>query len=115
MFGIFGLIFGVFAFLGVLFGGGGAIGIIFAILFPILYGIFGFVIGTISALLYSWAANRVGGLEIELSKGLLGFLSDIGRTKRSSIYASTAETDRNLLTQQVGQVRTSSQWLLAQL
>lgn len=48
--GIFGALFGI-----------GAI-----ILFPILYGVMGFVGGLISALLYNLIAKWIGGVEIEL-------------------------------------------------
>jgi hypothetical protein len=78
--GLMGLIFGAFmslfsvigagfagasgagddAFLGMLFGVGAII------ILPIFYGVLGFVMGLISALLYNLIAGMVGGLEIDL-------------------------------------------------
>src|SRR5262245_33790015 len=77
---IFGLIFGLFslvgmglasriaadsaeappAFLGALFGVGAIV------LFPLLYGVMGFIMGAISAALYNLFAGWVGGLEVDL-------------------------------------------------
>jgi hypothetical protein len=37
------------------------------VFFPILYGVFGFVCGAISAVLYNVFSGLVGGLELELS------------------------------------------------
>jgi hypothetical protein len=48
------------AFFGALFG----VGAIF--LFPLLYGLLGLVIGTITAALYNLFARLVGGLEVDL-------------------------------------------------
>ena len=48
------------AFLGPLFGVGAII------LFPLLYGVMGLIIGAISAALYNLFARMVGGLEVEL-------------------------------------------------
>ena len=48
------------AFLGPLFGVGAII------LFPLLYGVMGLVIGAVSAALYNLFARMVGGLEVEL-------------------------------------------------
>jgi hypothetical protein len=48
------------AFLGPLFGVGAIV------LFPLLYGFFGLVMGAISAALYNLFARMVGGLELEL-------------------------------------------------
>lgn len=44
----------------------GAIGIVLAIAAPFLYGIMGFVMGAIGALLYNLFARLVGGFEIDL-------------------------------------------------
>ena len=44
----------------------GAIGIVFAILAPFIYGGMGFVMGAIGAVLYNLVAKWVGGLELEL-------------------------------------------------
>lgn len=48
------------AFLGPLFGVGAII------LFPLLYGMMGLVVGAVSAALYNLFAGMVGGLEVEL-------------------------------------------------
>ena len=42
------------------------IGVVFMIVFPILYGIFGFIIGCIWALVYNLAAGVVGGIKFDL-------------------------------------------------
>ena len=44
---------------------GGAMMIVLAILFPILYGVMGFVGGMIMALLYNFMAKFAGGIEME--------------------------------------------------
>lgn len=38
------------------------------IVFPIFYGILGFVLGALGAFLYNLVAKRIGGIEIELEK-----------------------------------------------
>jgi hypothetical protein len=45
---------------------GGVIGIVLAILMPVLYGGMGFVAGAIGALLYNLFAGWVGGFELKL-------------------------------------------------
>ena len=45
----------------------GAIGIVLAILAPLLYGGMGFVFGAIGALIYNLIAKWVGGFELELT------------------------------------------------
>jgi hypothetical protein len=40
--------------------------VISVILVPIIYGILGFVFGAISALIYNFAAKRIGGIEFDL-------------------------------------------------
>jgi len=48
---------------------GGGFGFMFGtgaiIAFPILYGIAGFIIGYLSAVVYNWLANFMGGIELE--------------------------------------------------
>lgn len=75
--GILGFVIGVFyalfltAFSGLLgdemssFGTG--IGIGMAIVFPIIYGIMGFIVGALGAVIYNFVASKIGGLEIQLS------------------------------------------------
>lgn len=47
----------------------GAIGVILiAILIPIFYGVMGFILGLIGALIYNLIAKWVGGFEIELQQ-----------------------------------------------
>jgi hypothetical protein len=45
--------------LGFLFGTGAIIS------YPIFYGVFGFVIGFLSSVIYNWVAARIGGIELE--------------------------------------------------
>jgi len=42
------------------------VGIFAVVLFPILYGIVAGIIGAVSALIYNFAAARVGGLEVDI-------------------------------------------------
>jgi hypothetical protein len=45
----------------------GMIGVlIFAALSPFLYGLFGFIVGAVMALLYNWVASAIGGIKVEL-------------------------------------------------
>lgn len=44
----------------------GIIGIVMAVLLPALYGVMGFVIGAIGALLYNALAKWIGGFELEM-------------------------------------------------
>jgi hypothetical protein len=44
----------------------GIFGVGFAVLMPVAYGIMGFVMGAISALLYNLFAKWVGGFELEI-------------------------------------------------
>jgi len=41
-------------------------GIGFALVVPILYGVFGFIFTAIGCALYNWVAGKVGGIEISL-------------------------------------------------
>jgi hypothetical protein len=53
----------------------GAVGVVFALLAPLLYGAMGFVFGAIGALLYNLIANWVGGFEIELTPQPAGLVA----------------------------------------
>jgi hypothetical protein len=44
----------------------GVFGIVFALLMPIFYGVLGFIMGAIGALLYNLFAKLVGGFELEM-------------------------------------------------
>ena len=44
----------------------GIFGIFFALFMPVLYGVLGFVMGAIGALLYNLFARWVGGFELEM-------------------------------------------------
>jgi hypothetical protein len=44
----------------------GGMGIAAVFIFPIIYGILGFIAGAIGALLYNFAAGFMGGVELEL-------------------------------------------------
>lgn len=46
----------------------GGLGIAMLIIVPILYGVIGFVIGALGAVIYNFVAKKFGGLEIELSE-----------------------------------------------
>lgn len=46
----------------------GALGIIFALLMPIFYGLMGFLMGAIGGGLYNLFAKLVGGFELELEE-----------------------------------------------
>jgi len=73
-----GVIGGIFAVLFFLFGMAGialapmqrqmgmAGLIVLVILVPVIYAAIGFIVGGISALVYNWAAQAMGGLELEL-------------------------------------------------
>ena len=75
LYGCMGLIFApIFLLLGVLgsIAGqdktpfAGILGIVLAVLMPVLYGVTGFVMGGIGALLYNLLSKWVGGVELEL-------------------------------------------------
>ena len=75
---IVGLFFSFFSLMGAMLGSRIAdspkpfVGLIFGVgavfIFPILYGIMGFIGGLISAGIYNLTANWVGGLEIEMEE-----------------------------------------------
>jgi hypothetical protein len=44
----------------------------FALLMPILYGVFGFVFTAVSCAIYNFVAGLVGGIEVELDESLAG-------------------------------------------
>jgi hypothetical protein len=46
--------------------GAGLLGIVLAVLMPLIYGVMGFVIGAIGGLLYNVLARWLGGVELEL-------------------------------------------------
>lgn len=46
----------------------GGIGVGFALLMPIMYGVFGFIGGLISAVIYNSVAGRLGGIEVTVSE-----------------------------------------------
>lgn len=65
---IFGFIFGIiFAITGTAFGGP-AFGILSIVVFPIMYAVLGFVSGAIGAWLYNFAADKIGGIDMEFKK-----------------------------------------------
>ena len=50
----------------------GIVGIVLAVLMPVLYGVMGFISGAIGALLYNLLAKWVGGFELELDSRSAG-------------------------------------------
>ncbi|HKH97482.1 MAG TPA: hypothetical protein VJ999_00120 [Candidatus Sulfotelmatobacter sp.] len=75
LYGCMGLIFApfflLFGLVGSLAGQGkspfaGIVGIVFAVLMPVLYGAMGFIFAAIGALLYNLFAKLAGGFELEL-------------------------------------------------
>lgn len=44
----------------------GMFGVIFALFMPVLYGVFGFLMGALGAFLYNLFAGWVGGFEVEM-------------------------------------------------
>jgi hypothetical protein len=78
VYGLLGLIFGLFVSLFMLLGaaipgtgaakaGGMIFGALAVIILPLLYGLIGGVFGALGAVIYNLAAGWVGGLSIELS------------------------------------------------
>jgi hypothetical protein len=74
LFGIvFGLIYGImFALMGAAIGfsrgmpGVEAFGLLSIIMFPIIFAIFGFIGGAITALLYNFFSDKMGGIQVDL-------------------------------------------------
>lgn len=75
IYGCLGLIFAPFFLLFGLIGSlagqqktpfAGAIGIVLALMMPVLYGVMGFISGAIGGLLYNAFARWVGGFELEM-------------------------------------------------
>ena len=70
----FGLIIGVIVALLSMLGGsamgggflGPSVGIGAIVIFPILYGLVGFIGAFIGAVIYNWAAGRVGGVQLDV-------------------------------------------------
>ena len=77
---LIGIVFAIFSMIGALGGAAAAggdesfavatvlagFGVFSVVIFPILYGVMGFVGGIISGFLYNWIARTLGGLELEL-------------------------------------------------
>jgi len=47
---------------------GGLIGVGMIIIFPLIYGVLGFIGGAVGALIYNLAAHYVGGIELEVEE-----------------------------------------------
>lgn len=68
---IIGLFYAIFGTVMSVFAGAGGLagfGILSIIIFPILYGVIGFVGGALSAFIYNFVADKIGGIEMELEK-----------------------------------------------
>ncbi|REG85352.1 hypothetical protein [Algoriphagus antarcticus] len=76
--GVLGFVIGIFyalfmsAFSGLLgdtfpISNAGGLGLIMVIVFPIMYGFLGFIMGALGAVVYNFVASKIGGLEIQLS------------------------------------------------
>jgi hypothetical protein len=73
---VFGGLYGAFAVVGSVIGAavqqdptllvGALFGLVFAILMPLMYAVFGLIGGVIMAVIYNFAAGRLGGLELRL-------------------------------------------------
>jgi hypothetical protein len=69
LYGLMGLVFFPFILLAEMLspkGPGLVLGVILALIMPILYGVFGFIFTAIGCALYNWAAGMVGGIEVQL-------------------------------------------------
>jgi hypothetical protein len=67
LYGIGGLIIAPFFLLAAFAGKGGVGGVAFAVMFPVIYAVGGFVGGIIAAALYNLVAKWTGGLEFEVT------------------------------------------------
>jgi hypothetical protein len=67
LYGLLGLVFVPFIFLATVMAPGEfAFGLGYAIIFPVLYAVIGFVMTAIGCALYNFVAGMVGGIEVEL-------------------------------------------------
>jgi hypothetical protein len=69
LYALFGAIFIPFFLLLGMFapeGSGAGFGTVFAILMPVMYGVFGVIGGAIGAALYNLVAGWIGGIEVEM-------------------------------------------------
>ena len=67
LYGLLGLVFVPFIFLATVMAPGElAFGLGYAIIFPVLYAVIGFVSTAIGCALYNFVAGMVGGIEVEL-------------------------------------------------
>jgi hypothetical protein len=41
---------------------------VFVMLLPLLYGVFGFILASISCLIYNFIATKIGGIEVEFDQ-----------------------------------------------
>jgi hypothetical protein len=53
----------------------GVVGIVLAVIAPVFYGGFGFVVGAVGALLYNLFSGWVGGFELQLESGPTGIVA----------------------------------------
>ena len=73
MFGLAGLVLGVFSAVASLLlgaaaqslGAGANLGLIAVIVMPLIYALIGLILGALTALLFNVAAKRMGGLEVD--------------------------------------------------
>jgi len=70
------------------------IGVGAIIVFPLLYGFFGFLAGIIFAALFNLVASMVGGVEIELSEGFDSPVPSPARSTRISATQSRSQAKR---------------------
>ena len=79
IYGLFFIIFGAAMMAGSGHNSGAAgastlvIGLVMMIVIPIFYGVLGFILGAIGALIYNTAAGIIGGLELELDNADTGY------------------------------------------